>query len=265
MSEGNEGAIVPNDTRAVAHATEDRDEALEAGALAYQLAKSYKRYVDYYRTTYGVSTAEADAEGQKLLAPGTAEYEDRTRNGPPQDASWHDLNHLAANDPDAAAQRWLQIKAAARDELVSGHRAAKVMEGFHSDPWERAEFLAIRSSFIKDCRPANGIERALLDIMSQAHSSYMQWQKTLAEYASIEMSGRKPQDSEDDYVRLPRVSIHEAMEQAVGMVDRYNRLFLRTLRQWRDLRRYAGAVTIQQAGQVNIGGQQVNMAKLDEG
>ncbi len=42
------------------------------------------------------------------------------------------------------------------------------------------------------------------------------------------------------------------------MVDRFNRLFLRTLRALRDLRRYAPAVNIQNAGQVNIGGQQVN-------
>ncbi len=46
------------------------------------------------------------------------------------------------------------------------------------------------------------------------------------------------------------------------MVDRFNRLFLRTLRALRDLRRYAPAVTIQNAGQVNIGAQQVNAAQI---
>jgi hypothetical protein len=35
----------------------------------------------------------------------------------------------------------------------------------------------------------------------------------------------------------------------------------RTLRALRDLRRYAPTVMIQSAGQVNIGGQQVNMAE----
>ncbi len=44
------------------------------------------------------------------------------------------------------------------------------------------------------------------------------------------------------------------------MADRFNRLFLRTLRALRDLRRYAPSVTVQHAGQVNIGGQQVNVA-----
>jgi hypothetical protein len=44
------------------------------------------------------------------------------------------------------------------------------------------------------------------------------------------------------------------------MVDRFNRLFMRTLRGLRDLRRYAIKVTIQRAQQVNIGEQQVNVA-----
>ena len=44
------------------------------------------------------------------------------------------------------------------------------------------------------------------------------------------------------------------------MGDRFNRLFLRTLRALRDLRRYAPSVTVQNVGQVNIGQQQVNVA-----
>ena len=43
------------------------------------------------------------------------------------------------------------------------------------------------------------------------------------------------------------------------MADRFHRIFLRTLRALRDLRRYAGPVIVQQAGQVNVGGQQVNV------
>ncbi len=54
----------------------------------------------------------------------------------------------------------------------------------------------------------------------------------------------------------------EVMEQATAMVVRFNRLFPRTLRQRRDLRRYAPRVTIQNAGQVNIGVRQVNAAAL---
>jgi hypothetical protein len=52
----------------------------------------------------------------------------------------------------------------------------------------------------------------------------------------------------------------QAIEQAACMIDRFNKIFLRTLRALRDLRRYAPAVIVQNAGQVNVGGQQVNVA-----
>ncbi len=49
---------------------------------------------------------------------------------------------------------------------------------------------------------------------------------------------------------------------AAAMVDRFNQLFLRTLRQLRDLRRYSQQIVIHQPGQVNIGQQQVNAAQI---
>ena len=55
----------------------------------------------------------------------------------------------------------------------------------------------------------------------------------------------------------PRVTDADAIEQAAGMVDRFNRLFLRTLRALTDLRRRSPPVLIH-AGQVNVGHQQVN-------
>jgi hypothetical protein len=53
-----------------------------------------------------------------------------------------------------------------------------------------------------------------------------------------------------------------AIDQAAGMVDRFNRMFMRALRQLRDLRRYT--VVIQSAEQVNVGQQQVNVAASPE-
>jgi hypothetical protein len=43
------------------------------------------------------------------------------------------------------------------------------------------------------------------------------------------------------------------------MVDRFNRVYLRTLRSLRELRRFTPAVVVQSAGQVNVGGRQVNV------
>jgi hypothetical protein len=44
------------------------------------------------------------------------------------------------------------------------------------------------------------------------------------------------------------------------MVDRFNKMFLRTLRALCNLRKVPLAVVVQNAGQVNVGGQQINVA-----
>lgn len=44
------------------------------------------------------------------------------------------------------------------------------------------------------------------------------------------------------------------------MMDRFNKIFLRSLRALRDLRRFSRPVIVQRAGQVNVGGQQLNVA-----
>ena len=45
------------------------------------------------------------------------------------------------------------------------------------------------------------------------------------------------------------------------MVERFHRMYLRSFRALRDLRRYAPSVVVQNAGQVNVGGQQVNVSR----
>jgi predicted transcriptional regulator len=57
----------------------------------------------------------------------------------------------------------------------------------------------------------------------------------------------------------PRLDVSDAIEEAARMVDRFNRMVLRTLRALRDLRRYTPNVIVQNAGQVNVAEQQVNV------
>jgi hypothetical protein len=49
-------------------------------------------------------------------------------------------------------------------------------------------------------------------------------------------------------------------EPAAAMVDKFNRIAMRTLRGLTNLRKVPLAVVVQNAGQVNVGGQQVNVA-----
>jgi len=56
-----------------------------------------------------------------------------------------------------------------------------------------------------------------------------------------------------------RLSDAERLERAVTMVERFHRMYLRTLQALRDLRRRA-ALVVRSSAQVNITQQQVNVA-----
>jgi hypothetical protein len=85
----------------------------------------------------------------------------------------------------------------------------------------------------------------------------------VTQYATLPVSKA---DRDEGKWTPPRVSEAEAIDQAAAMMDRFNRIFLRTLRALRDLRRYSPAtVVVQNAGQVNVGSQQLNMAAAKQG
>jgi hypothetical protein len=125
--------------------------------------------------------------------------------------------------------------------------------------------------------PSGGIEIAMVDMLAQ---SYFQWQFWLEqtvkrsqtepreehykyqEWKRYQKELQKAKSWEEGYWFPPYVTEQRAIEHAVQMADRFNRIFMRTLRQLRDLRRYA-PVTINNPNQVNIaaeGGQQINVS-----
>lgn len=60
-------------------------------------------------------------------------------------------------------------------------------------PWDRARFLAIRAAFRDKLRPKGGIEDALIDVRTQAYTTYLEWLRLLqmrsAAEAALEMGG----------------------------------------------------------------------------
>jgi hypothetical protein len=77
----------------------------------------------------------------------------------------------------------------------------------------------------------------------ELHPEYSRW---------LEQRGRelKSFGITDGYWNRPHVTEQQALDSAVQMADRFNRIFVRTLRQLRDLRRYS-PVTINNPNQVN--------------
>jgi hypothetical protein len=160
-------------------------------------------------------------------------------------------------------------------EFLSGHRVAKVSETaeWQREPWKRARYLAIRDSFVEEWQPRGGIELAMIEMMAQAFSDYLFWGEKVHERSTTDAKFLYSSEEERRVAEArghwlpPRVSEQNAIEHAMQMMDRYNRLFLRTLRQLRDLRRYSVPITINNPRQVNIaadGGQQLNTLNRGE-
>jgi len=95
--------------------------------------------------------------------------------------------------------------------------------------------------------------------MALAQSGYFDWLEKLACRTSRDSVSPKKLDEEAPWM-APSMSDAEAVEQAAAMMDRFNKMFLRSLRALSDLRRHNRPVVVQNAGQVNVGGQQVNVS-----
>jgi hypothetical protein len=175
--------------------------------------------------------------------------------------TWHQLAHLTEQDPQAAYERWSEIMHQARQELDSGQRAAAAAQLF-DNPWEHAQFLAIRQSLAAEWQPTHGPEDRLIDMMAHAFEGWLFWMKRSTTQSNLQAVSESHSIAELGKWRPPTIGEAAALEQSMAMAERFNRIFLRTLRALRDLRRYAPSVTIQSAGQVNIGAQQVNAAKV---
>jgi hypothetical protein len=228
----------------------------ELGSLAVELARAHAMMIGVYRRELGLSDDEADA---RMRGDDQPDWQRRALDEPPQRVSWVALSTLAEHDPAAALAAWERVKLAARDDLASGHRAAAVLE-WDGRPWERARFLAIRDGFRDEWRLRGGLEDGLIDMMTQAYSAYLAWTNVLQLQATAEAKRQQADVQQHGRWEPPRLETAASLEQAAAMVERFQRMFLRALRALRDLRRYTPSVVVRNAEQVNVGGQQLNIA-----
>ena len=135
-------------------------------------------------------------------------------------------------------------------------------------PFRRAQFSVMLDAFTRAWEPRNAIEQSLVETLVQAYIAYNSWlgaATAATEHAAYAAEAIESKAKQHESWNPPRLTSLQTIESAMIMADRFNRLFLRTLRQMRDLRRYSLPVTINNPAQVNIneGGQQVNALKVD--
>jgi hypothetical protein len=221
-------------------------------ALAPELARVLREAVEGYKQFCGLAPHEALARALGAC-PGA---EEQARRAPPDLLSWHDLEVLYHRDPAAALDKWVQVRQAAREELSSGVRAAGAVQPPGAPRWWLARFLAVREELLAGAPPRSGAERVLLDLAGQAHTLLLAWQEELiARTAIASVSSRREAGREQ--VRLDDA---QAIEQAMGMVERLHGMLVRALKAAQEMKRLSPPVFIRWARQVNVAEQQVNLA-----
>lgn len=233
----------------------------ETDPLARELASAYRRMAAFYRDQMELTGTNADqrARGTDYSEQEAAEDRQRILERPADQVSWFDLSRLAERNSDDAGAAWVRVREAARRELASGHRTAQALE-WRGGPWQRARFLAIRDTFRESTPPQNGIEAALLDTAAEAFGDYLEWSEQLHMQISSEVETERIGLERDGYWRPSRLSMAEAIELSSKMAERAHARFLRTIKMLHDLRRLTPTVYVGNAGQINVGSQQVNVS-----
>lgn len=232
----------------------------EAAMLARVMARAHGSFVAHFERHYDLSREEAVRKARETVWTPEEELE-RLDAAPPDALTWHDFNGAMEHAPERAMTRWERLKAEAWEESASGARGCEAVR--QDSPWERARYLAVRRGFVEEWRPRGGIELSLIDQLAQ---TYTGWLHALGQYELLAGSEARRMEKEVDRDSRYRPTTEyraDLEDRALQTADRFQRMFTRTLRALRDLRRYAPHVTIHHAGQVNIGEQQVNVSSTN--
>jgi hypothetical protein len=223
------------------------------------LARAYTELVEGYKRYFKLSHQEAMTKAEES----TPEYIEAIRSRSPEDISWSDLETLCAQQPDVGLKHFEEMKKAALEECLTGFRAARLLEGAGSTPWKRALFAVMYTELVEAWQPRSGVERQLIETMAIAQAQMYFWVERLSERASHNAECEKRDIRERGIWNPPRASDKESQDQAAAMAERFNKVYLRTMRSLRDLRRSLPPIVVQNASQVNVGGQHVNVTGLE--
>jgi hypothetical protein len=172
---------------------------------------------------------------------------------------------------------WDRTVIQADEDLQSGGFLIERLGGErHIDPAMMAALFVLRRQLIEEHGANTAAELMMIDSTLISYYMYLKvsgWIGNLAVAAESEMFGRaslttklEKAHGKDATVRGLRVEelVQRMAEQLMPLLDRSNRMLLRNLKALKEHRRPpAPNLNIGQAGQVNVGGQHVNVAVDD--
>ena len=241
------------------HQYETTIEQAETRQVLMEAARSFIGTIEFYKSAFGGGKPHDEAVKEALQCHEWRR--DYVEGLSVEEITWGHMSAVGEVNIEDGLKLWTRVREAANDELESGKRGAKVA-GDNTTPYSLAQYLAIRDSFADQWKPQGGIESSMVEMLAISYSLQMYWSTVAHERAMRTHDAQRDQVKrfESSGWKSPYQSEADAVDQAHRLADGYNRQFLRVLRQLRDLRRYT-PVVIQNAQQVNVGNQQLNVSQ----
>ena len=168
---------------------------------------------------------------------------------------------------------WLEMVDQAEEGLATGRFLIdRLGAERHLDPEMMAALIMLRRRLICEYQVTGAADLLLIDLLLIAYYHQLRINGWVGNFASLieaeffgeEGPSAKLRRKHGYQVEGLKVEdfIHRVGEELLPLLDRCNRLMIRNLRALRDPRqRPAASVSIASVGQVNVGAQQVNVAK----
>lgn len=225
----------------------------ERGALLRIFRERWRGMIRYHMSPEGGNLSledactMANAEYGKIPTP--EERLQELLNYSTENVSFNQLMRLWIADSGMAEKYFGRVKNEAQREFSSGHMAAKVFEpvDWMNSVWNRAQFLAVRDTYIVEFMPEGGIEFSLVDMLVQCYFMQQYWMEQTVkrtktnprresyEYAKWQEYKRQVakavQWESPGYWEIPYASELQCVENAANMVALFSSLYQKTLRQ----------------------------------
>lgn len=225
----------------------------ERGALLRIFRERWRGMIRYHMSPEGGNLSledactMADAEYGKIPTPDERLQE--LMNYSTESVSFNQLMRLWIADSEKAEQYFGRVKNEAQREFSSGHMAAKVFEpvDWMNTVWARAQFLAVRDTYIVEFMPEGGIEFSLIDMLVQTYFMQQYWMEQTVkrtrsdprresyEYAKWQEykrhAAKAQQWEHSGYWEIPYASELQCVENAANMTALFSTLYQKTLRQ----------------------------------
>ncbi len=211
---------------------------------SYDLLKRYSED-EYFKTTYTPEYIEKLASGE-LLPDALENIRSKLFN----EIDWHEIQAAVTQNLEKSSIVMKAIYDGAEEYLEAGLYASKAL--CLRKPFKRMEFTAIRNGFIEEWQPRGGIEAGMVDMLAQCYVAWQFWLRMSFSIAhNFDDVEEQKKNSKKPYEggawKPPSITAAEYLDRANQMADRFQRMFLRTLRQLRDLRRYSQPVIVNNA------------------